>query len=291
MTVLPDDPAGARDGQGTARLQADDVRRRAKSGAALLVGRGVVLRGLGFVGSIVLARLLTPADFGVVAIGGAMVVFISLVSDGGLGAALIRGDHDPSRLVFEQLVGLQLVIAGAVTLGVLAVAPVFGQPAWVAAVMTSSLCIAVFGTASQIHLERHLMFRELATIDVAQSVAYLAWAIPAAMLGGGVWALATASVAQVVVATALSLRLASVAVPRPRFNFVGHFATLSVRHALSGDQRRWLGARSRVKYWHRHDRWRHHTRRLDNGLSLHPNSVSAFRILMADYVSRNGEID
>ena len=114
-------------------------------------------------------------------------MFISLVSDGGLGAALIRGDHDPSRLVFEQLVGLQLVIAGAVTLGVLAVAPVFGQPAWVAAVMTSSLCIAVFGTASQIHLERHLMFRELATIDVAQSVAYLAWAIPAAMLGGGVW--------------------------------------------------------------------------------------------------------
>ena len=72
--------------------------------------RGVAIRALGFAGTIVLARLLVPADFGAVAIGSAIVVFINLVSDGGLGAALIRGDHDPSRRVFEELLGLQLAL-------------------------------------------------------------------------------------------------------------------------------------------------------------------------------------
>ena len=193
------------------------MRRRVASGAALLVGRGLAVRGLGFVGNIVLAALLTPLVFGTVAIGAAMIVSITLVSDGGLGAALIRGDHEPSRLVFEQLNGLQLTISGVVTLAALAAAPFLGRPGWVAAVMTSSLCIAVFGSASNIYLERHLMFRQLATIDVAESLAYLLWTIPAALLGAGVWALATASVAQVTVRTVLVLRLAPVRVLRPRF--------------------------------------------------------------------------
>ncbi|MGI9184287.1 MAG: oligosaccharide flippase family protein [Solirubrobacteraceae bacterium] len=201
---------------GEAALTASDVRHRATSGAALLVGRGVAIRALGFVGTIVLARLLVPADFGAVAIGSAIVVFINLISDGGLGAALIRGDHAPSPRVFEELLGLQLTIAVAIAIIVSAAAPLFGRPGWVAAIMTASVCAAVFGTASTIHLERNLMFRRLATIDVLSSVSYMAWAIPAAALGTGVWALASASVVQVLVSTGLRLRSSSLRVLRPR---------------------------------------------------------------------------
>ena len=69
--------------------------------------------------------------------------------------------------------------------------------------MIASVCAAVFGTASTIHLERNLMFRRLATIDVVSSITYMAWAIPAAALGAGVWALASANVVQVLVSTGL----------------------------------------------------------------------------------------
>jgi O-antigen/teichoic acid export membrane protein len=199
-----------------ARLAPTDIRARAAAGAALLVVRGVAIRALGFVGNIVLASLLVPADFGEVAVGSAVIAFVSLVADGGLGAALIRGDHDPSRLVFEQLLGLELALALAVTAIAAALAPLFGRPGTVVAIMIASLCIAVFGIASSIHLERNLMFRQLATIDVASSIAFMAWAIPAAALGAGVWALVSANVVQVLVTTGLYLALAPTRVLRPR---------------------------------------------------------------------------
>jgi O-antigen/teichoic acid export membrane protein len=200
-----------------APLPAQDVRRRATSGAGLLVVRGLAIRAVGFLGNIILARLLIPADFGAAAIGSAIIVFISLISDGGLGAALIRGDHSPPRIVFEQLLGLQLAIAGTLTIAAFALGPLFGRVGWAAAVMTSTSTIAVFGTASSIHLERNLMFRQLARIDVLNSVGYMMWAIPAAALGTGVWALVSANIVQVVLATALYLAVSPLRVLRPRF--------------------------------------------------------------------------
>ena len=199
-----------------APLSPDEVRNRAKRGATVLVARGVALRAAGFVGNVALARLLTPADFGTVAIGAALTVFISYLSDGGLGTALIRGDHKPTRAALEQLLGLQLSIVIALNAIVFASAPLIGRPGWVAAVMTSSLCIAVFQMPGYIHLERHLMFSRLATIEVTQNVAYLLWAIGTALLGLGVWSIATASVVQVMVGTFLVLWLVPNRIWRPR---------------------------------------------------------------------------
>jgi O-antigen/teichoic acid export membrane protein len=200
-------------------LQPDEVRHRAARGVAFLAARGVAIGGLGFVGNVVLAQLLTPADFGAVAIGTVFVIFVALVSDGGLGAALVRGDHKPTRLMFEQLLGFQLAIAVAVTLIVFAAAPLFGRTGWISAIMTASFCISVFRTSGFIQLDRDLMFRQVATIEIVEMVAYVAWAIGGVLLGAGVWALATASIARALVATGLVLRVAPMRVFRPRLRF------------------------------------------------------------------------
>jgi PST family polysaccharide transporter len=216
MTDTNDEPNCAKPADAPPRLQAADVRRRAASGTGLLLVRGVAIRAVGFVGNIVLARLLVPADFGIAAIGSAVIVFINLAADGGLGAALIRGDHNPSRLVFEQLLGLQLAVAAALTVATIALGPLLGRLGWAVAAMTSTSTIAVLGTASSVYLERNLMFRQLARIDVINSLAYMVWAIPAAALGAGVWALVTANIVQVALATALYLAYSPLRVLRPR---------------------------------------------------------------------------
>jgi O-antigen/teichoic acid export membrane protein len=125
-------------------LEPDEVRRRATRGIAQLAARGVAIRALGFIGNIVLATLLAPSDFGAVAIGTTVLVFVTLISDGGLGAALVRGDYRPTRLMFEQLLGFQLAIAVGVTLVAVGLAPFFGRTGWITAVMTASFCVAVF---------------------------------------------------------------------------------------------------------------------------------------------------
>jgi O-antigen/teichoic acid export membrane protein len=219
MTPVSDqNPAAGAEEKDQPRIQGDEVRRLATRGVALLAARGVAIRVLGFIGNVVLALLLTPVDFGVVAIGTAVTVFVSLVADGGLGAALIRGDYKPTRLMFEQLLGFQLAIASGITLIVVALAPLFGKPGWVTAVMTGSFCIAVFRTSGFIQFDRSLMFGTVAMIDVIEMIAYLLWAIGTVLLGAGVWGLATGTVVRAVVGTAFVLWKAPVRVLRPRFH-------------------------------------------------------------------------
>jgi O-antigen/teichoic acid export membrane protein len=198
------------------RLEAPEIGRRISRGAILLTYRSIAIRGISAIGNIVLARLLSPGDFGLIAVGGALVAFMTVLADGGLGAALIRGDHWPTRLVYEQLVGFQLAIALVANLLVVGVAFVVGRPGWIVAVMASAFLVAVFQTPGEIYLERNLLFRRVAVIDFVQVLAYVIWALGAAALGAGVWALATASVVQTLVAVAVTLLLSPVRILRPR---------------------------------------------------------------------------
>jgi O-antigen/teichoic acid export membrane protein len=200
------------------RLQAEEIRSRATRGVALLAARGIAIRVLGFVGNVVLAQLLTPSDFGAVAIGTAATIFVGLIADGGLGAALVRGDHRPTRVMFEQLLGFQLAIAIAVTLVAVAAAPLYGRTGWVTAVMTGSFCIAVFRSSGFIQFDRNLMFKQVAMIDVIETLVYLLWSIGAVLLGAGVWGIATATIVRALVGTAFVLKRAPMRVIRPRFH-------------------------------------------------------------------------
>ena len=56
----PDPPVNA------ASVELDEIRSRASAGALKLGVRNVAIRALGLVGTIILARLLKPADFGLV---------------------------------------------------------------------------------------------------------------------------------------------------------------------------------------------------------------------------------
>jgi O-antigen/teichoic acid export membrane protein len=82
--------------------------------------------------------------------------------------------------------------------------------------MTASFCISVFRVSGFIQLERDLLFRQVAMIDVIETVAYLIWAIGSVLLGAGVWGLATATVFRALVATGFVLRAAPIRVFRPR---------------------------------------------------------------------------
>src|SRR3546814_13316102 len=66
------------------------LNRRIARGAAWMVGLHFVDRCIGFVSTIILARLLVPADFGLVAIALALVAAVSVFGEFGLELALIQ---------------------------------------------------------------------------------------------------------------------------------------------------------------------------------------------------------
>ena len=120
-------------------LSTGQIRRRAVTGAAVDALRGFGVRAIGLLGTLVLARLLTPRDFGIIAIGTTFVVFANFVADGGVGAVLIRQSHPPMRSDLRVLLAFQLGLASLIAIGIGALFIPFGQIGVVTALMVISL--------------------------------------------------------------------------------------------------------------------------------------------------------
>ena len=194
------------------------LKERALAGVLIVAGRGLVILLIAFGGTVVLARLLTPQDFGIVAIGTAVVVVVALFSDGGLGAALIRRPEPPTMEELQSLTGLQLVVTVGLALVFALVAAPLGLVAEIVALMSFSMPIVAFQFPGKIMLERNLSYRPLAVFEVAQTFTYYGWAIGFVLAGAGVWALASATVAMRVVGLLFMARISPVGLVRPRFS-------------------------------------------------------------------------
>ena len=200
-------------------MGADEVRDRAVGGAAVLGARGVAVYALGIVANIVLARLLEPRDFGIVALGSVLLVVGTYLTDGGLGAALIRRERAPDRLELAAVAGLQLAVALVLALVGAAVAASFGEDGLVVAVMLASLPIAVAKLPATIMLDRRLLYRPIAMVDVMEALTYYVWALVAVALGAGVWGVATAVIVRALVGVAAMVRLGPLGLMRPRWSW------------------------------------------------------------------------
>jgi O-antigen/teichoic acid export membrane protein len=196
----------------------DEVRSRATSGAALLGARGVLIYVLGIGCNLVLAHLLAPRDFGLVALGTVLLLSAYLV-DGGLGASLIRRAVEPSREELQAVLALEVAVLGAVTAIVVAGGALVGRDGLVVATMVASLPIVAFRAPTVIVLERRMRYRPIATADVAEAVAYYTWAVIAVALGAGVWGMATAVIVRAIIGTATVIALGPGGLVLPRWSW------------------------------------------------------------------------
>ncbi len=81
-----------------------------------------VIHGIGLVNTVVLARVLSPDDFGLMAMAGVVVEFLMMLSDTSVDIALIR-DPKAQRSIYDSAWTVQVISGLAVTLLVLAVIP------------------------------------------------------------------------------------------------------------------------------------------------------------------------
>jgi O-antigen/teichoic acid export membrane protein len=217
--VIPDEAATTIPGAEEGPLERDELKRRASGGVFIVGTRGLAMLLLGFGGNAVVARLLTPHDFGVVAIGMSFVLFTNVVADGGLAAGLIRRAEPPTGDELAALTALQLSVTVGFALLAASLAPLFGEIGWVTAVMVSSMPLATLQFPGRILLERSLSYRPLAALEVSQVLVYHAWAITFVALGFGVWGLASAAVVMRVAAAFVIARISPVGLVRPRFSW------------------------------------------------------------------------
>lgn len=198
-----------------------EVRDRAVGGAAVLGARGAVVLAVGLVANVALARLLAPRDFGVVALGSVLLVVGTYLTDAGLGATLIRREAAPRRVELEAVGAAQIALGVVLAALGAAAALSFGRDGLIVAVMLASLPIACAKVPALVLLERGLLYRPIAFVDLVEAMAYYAWALVAVALGFGVWGLATAVIARAVVGLLTLWRVSPAGLVRPRWSW-GH---------------------------------------------------------------------
>ena len=161
-------------------------------------------------GGIALARLLTPAEFGLYAIFSFVIGLGVTLSDLGLGAALVqRRDLDPS-VTLGTTFTLNLALASVLALGVVGLAPVVARWLDPAADVAAPLrCLALLIVLASLRmpaavlLERRLAYLPLAIAETVDTVVFYTLAVAAARAGAGLWSF---------VLGALVARLANVAI-------------------------------------------------------------------------------
>src|SRR5687768_16290866 len=91
-------------------MSRQDVARRGTAAAAQLATRTVLTRFIALGGTLVLARLLAPADFGVYAFVWFAMVIVLAIGDGGASAALVQRAAEPSQRELGTALTVQLTI-------------------------------------------------------------------------------------------------------------------------------------------------------------------------------------
>ncbi len=163
-----------------------------------------------FVSTVVLARLLTPLDFGTVAAASAVIVFFDVVLDLGIGAAVIyeqqRGVTERVQTAFTLNVIVTIALTGLGLLATPAIASFFGLTAHedVFQALFIYLFIRGMGQLQDSLLQRDLRFGRRAGVEISRSVVRAGVSIGLAVAGLGVWALVGGLLAGELTATVLA---------------------------------------------------------------------------------------
>lgn len=177
----------------TDHLKVNLKQRSVRGGFITIVAQGLKF-GLNLSSNILLARLLTPADYGLVGMVTAITGFVALFKDLGLSMATVQRDeinHRQVSTLFWINIGLSVVATGIA----LAIAPVlswfYHEPrlVWITVALSSGFLISGLGVQHSALLNRQMQYSVLVVNDVLAQFIGIVVAIVAAYYGSGYWAL------------------------------------------------------------------------------------------------------
>lgn len=150
--------------------------------------------GLKFVTVPILARILTPQEFGAVAVAQTVVMFLAMIGSAGLAASLVlQREEEPQTVhsVFWANLVMAALMGAGLYLGAELFAGLLGAPAaaYLLEVMALLIPIQLCGDVAYSLLARRMEFdKDAAWSVVSESIGAIS-AVVLALLGWGVWAL------------------------------------------------------------------------------------------------------
>jgi len=144
--------------------------------------------------TIVVIRLLTPEDYGLMALAGVFIAFLSMINELGLGAAIVqRGDLDQRDLqsIFGFVLVASLLFSCLLVVGAPLVAGFYNEPQLTTMLWILSLIFLFsgFSVLPRALLLKKLAYKKIATIELVGAIAGSVCTLTMALGGMGVWSL------------------------------------------------------------------------------------------------------
>lgn len=233
-------PAMLADGRGEARR----LDRTLFGGVTWIGGIKGVTLSLTWLSTVIVARLLTPADYGLVAMATVYLGLTSMITDFGLGSAIVALDHFDER-VAAQLHSVSMVVGVAAFLVSCTVAAPLGRFYGTASlipviiVLSVGLVLDAMRVVPMAILARRLQFKQLSLLEALKALSAVASTLALAFWGAKYWALVVGNVLASFVLTAFVLVTLPQRLAWPRLRELRSTLTFS-SHFLFG-QLAWYG--------------------------------------------------
>ncbi len=218
-----------------------DLRRveagRLVHGIAWVGGVKWVTQATTWVATLVVARILSPSDYGVVGMAAIVLGLITMLSEFGIGSSVVALRELTDDQI-AQLNGMAVILGfTAIVIAVLLAVPLghfFGsrELPLVMVVLSAGFAITGFKTVPYARLQKEFRFRLLALIDGTQAIASAVASVLLALAGFRYWALVLTGLLGSLISTSLVVMRRPTPIRLPRRG-MGHVVTFS-RQLLVG---------------------------------------------------------
>lgn len=149
--------------------------------------------------TVVVIRLLSPSDYGLLAMATVFVGFLAMFSEFGLGAAVVqKGDVEEPllRRVFGVILVIHFSLTALLALAAPLIATFFTEERLVPIIRVLSLqfVLAAFAVIPDALLQRRMEFRNRSLLDLSGAIIGGVTTLAMALAGMGVWALVAGSI-------------------------------------------------------------------------------------------------
>jgi len=193
-------------------LKVADLKQRTIAGIAWSTGAHAGTQVIQFAIGVLLARLLSPEEFGLIGMVLVFSGFAGLFAEFGFASAIVQRDrvselNRSSIFWLNLLIGcaLALIFAGAAPL----IADFFRSPQLepIARALSLMFIIGAVGIVPRALLQKRMVFDRLARIEIVSSLAAGLLAVGLALAGFGVWSLVSQYLAAALITTGMALAL------------------------------------------------------------------------------------
>jgi len=189
-------------------MKNDGLKHQASRGALWGLSSNLGVSAISFVGTAILARMLSPKDFGLLGMAVLIMGIVQLFGNLGLGAALIHKKNiDNSYL--STAFWSSLIVSVALTLGSVILAPFasifFKEPVvkWIVIVISMNFIISSSASIHRTLLYKDIRMKNIAIIEIASRFVRVIIMIVCALAGWGFWSIVIGFIGEGILKTSL----------------------------------------------------------------------------------------